>query len=246
VEHAIADNLAQEIGPSNPGISIKCACEPGTSRLVAAVQASLGDALESRGKLRANVLAIPGMSGKKYRLLINNLIERVDGASYLEIGTWAGSTFCSAIDGNKVRAVAIDNWSEFGGPAGKFLANAALSCTTDTKISILSEDFRSVRFDALGTFNVYLFDGPHELRDQFDGLCLAQICLADEFVYIVDDWNWEKVQEGTVKAIQHLKLTPLYELEIRTSMDGSHPAIECERSDWHNGYFVSVLKKPPK
>ena len=37
-----------------------------------------------------------GLSGRKYRSLINNLIQKIKDPRYLEIGTWLGSTACSA------------------------------------------------------------------------------------------------------------------------------------------------------
>src|SRR5262249_10937869 len=69
------------------------------------------------------VLAISGMSGRLYRMFINNLMRRLHRGRYLEIGSWAGSTLCAAINGNVVHATAIDNWSEFGGPREAFQAN---------------------------------------------------------------------------------------------------------------------------
>ena len=64
-----------------------------------------------------------GMSGGKYPHFINNLIRGLPNPSYLEVGCWTGSTLCSAISRNRVRATGIDNWSEFGGPKDQFLAN---------------------------------------------------------------------------------------------------------------------------
>ena len=42
-------------------------------------------------------------------------------ARYLEIGTWKGSSICSAMCNNKMTCVAIDNRSEFGGTKKEFL-----------------------------------------------------------------------------------------------------------------------------
>ena len=66
---------------------------------------------------------IEGMSGRRYRLFINALMGLIPNPRYLEVGVWAGSTLCSAIAGNKVQAVAIDNWSQFAGPRERFLEN---------------------------------------------------------------------------------------------------------------------------
>ncbi len=91
--------------------------------LIAKVRGALQRAIANDGKLPMEVLALQGMSGRKYRLFINNLIASIEDARYLEVGTWMGSTLCSAIHGNKVRALAIDNWSQFGGPVAQFLTN---------------------------------------------------------------------------------------------------------------------------
>src|SRR5262245_15381786 len=86
---------------------------------------SFDEALALRTKLPEWIRTMPGMSGRKYRCLINNLIGRLADARYLEVGSWAGSTACSAIYGNRVRALCIDNWSEFDGPKAEFQQNVA-------------------------------------------------------------------------------------------------------------------------
>ena len=53
-----------------------------------------------------------GLSGRKYRSLINSLINKVKNPSYLEIGSWLGSTACSAAFKNKLTITCIDNWSQ--------------------------------------------------------------------------------------------------------------------------------------
>lgn len=211
--------------------------------LVAKVEAALQRALAGDGKLPPEVLGLEGMSGKKYRLFINNLIESIDDAHYLEVGVWAGSTLCSAIHGNRVRAVAIDNWSQFGGPKSKFLENLLRFKTEDACVSFLESDFRAVDFGTLGRFNVYLFDGPHAAKDQHDGLVLALPALDNHCVFIVDDWNWTGVREGTMAAIREAGVTFDYMAEIRTTLDNTHAPISGPKSDWHNGYFIAAISK---
>jgi len=61
-----------------------------------------------------------------------------------------------------------------------------------SKVSFIERNFREVDFCHLGKFNVYLFDGPHSYKDQFDGVMLAEPALDEIFVLVVDDWNWEQ------------------------------------------------------
>ena len=213
------------------------------SALSARAQAALGRAITLDGKLSEEVLAITGMSGRKYRYFINNLIESLDSPKYLEVGVWAGSTLCSAIYGNRVTATAIDNWSEYGGPSERFFSNLARFKGPEAKVSFLERDFRQADFRSLGVNDIYLFDGPHSEADHFDGLALAQPALADEFVLIIDDWNWATVRNGTFRAIRELNIRINFVAEIRTTLDGSHPQNAGEASDWHNGYFIAACSK---
>ena len=213
------------------------------SDLVAATTAALNRAFAGEGWLPPEVLTLPGYSGRKYRLFINNLIGALHAPRYLEVGVWQGSTLCSAIWGNSVVvATAIDNWSEFGGPRDEFFANLA-RFRGNADVTVLEQDFRSVDYAGLGQHNVYLFDGPHDETDQRDGIGLALPALAHEFVLIVDDWNWARVRGGTRRGIEAAKLTVLAEADIRTTDDGSHPAVSGPGSDWHNGYFIGVCRQ---
>jgi hypothetical protein len=222
--------------------TVQIASTPG---LALAVDAALANAvLNTVVDASAPFYAIPGMSGRRYRLFINQLVQSLPNPAYLEVGSWAGSTLCSAISGNVLRAVAIDNWSEFGGPKDIFMQNVERCVAPGAEVLFIEGDFRAVDYSSLGTFNIYLFDGPHEQRDQYDGLSLALPALSSEFVFIVDDWNWERVRTGTFAAIRDTRLSVVYAAEIRTSFDGSQPKNVFGDSDWHNGYYISVLRKP--
>ena len=186
-------------------------------------------------KLPSWILRLDGFSGRLYREFINNLVESVEDARYLEIGCWKGSTSCSAIYGNTVQACLVDNWSEFGGPRDEFLSNIeSVHCST---VDIKESDFRDLDYTSLGKYNIYFFDGPHTEQDQYDGLFLAQDALDEEYIFICDDWNWEQVRQGTERAILELGLEVLYKKEIQGIGGGGAD------SEWHNGYLISVLKK---
>jgi Methyltransferase domain len=200
-------------------------------------------ALALDGKVSPRVLDLEGMSGRNYRHFINNLIGSLPDARYLEVGCWAGSTACAAMDGNKVTMLCIDNWTEFGGPKDVFFANIEATRTPNVQFAFLESDFRHVDFRQVNKYNCYLFDGPHERKDQYDGLMLALPALDEEFVFLVDDWNWTPVREGTMEAIETAGLKVKTSIELRTTQDNSHPELFGKHSDWHNGYFLSVLEK---
>ena len=72
---------------------------------------------------------------------------------------------------------------------------------------------------------------------------MAQAALDDNYILIVDDWNWLEVQNGTWEALRQLDHGLVSKLEIRTTDDYSYPAVADHFSDWHNGYLVAVIAK---
>jgi len=205
---------------------------------------SFFDSLALKHKLTNEILAMEGMSGRKYRYFINNLISRIENPAYLEVGSWMGSTACAAIHGNALTITCIDNWSLFGGPKDEFLKNISNTFNPNVNFKFIESDFRKIDFSQLGTiFNVYLFDGPHEERDQFDGIIVAQPALTDTYILIVDDWNWPDVRNGTLSALTKLNSKILSSIEILTNQNNVHPQINRQNSEWHNGYFFAVIQK---
>ncbi|HEX9466572.1 MAG TPA: class I SAM-dependent methyltransferase [Alphaproteobacteria bacterium] len=212
------------------------------SRAGTAVMDSLADAKSGLTKIPDKLFQLAGMSGRRYRIFINQLIGRLADARYLEVGCWAGSTLCSAIFGNDgITALAIDNFTQFGGPAAQFFVHLGMAHPKDARISFLNQDYRNVDLRLFGPFNVYLFDGPHEYQDHADAIAWAAPHLDDDAVLIVDDWNWERVRAGTLDALKATGLRIDTRIEIRTTLDESYPAIDQQHSDWHNGYAVFVL-----
>ena len=222
----------------------------GAGREAGILYRALAEALEvdesRRGGDFDRILEIVGMSGRKYRRLINRYVALSKAPRYLEVGSWAGSTACAAIHGNQVGITCIDDWSQFGGPRDAFFKNIEAASNPGVAFSFIESDYREVDFAALGPpFSIYLFDGPHSRQEQYDGVRLAQSALAETFLLIVDDWNWEQVRKGTLDAIADEKLRLHLSVEIRTSQDNSHPTSAMQFSDWHNGYYLCACRKDP-
>ncbi len=230
-------------------LTIKEAGDFALHPLGVALNKGLRRAVDQEPDLPAFLLRMQGMSGKRYRSLINTVIGALPDARYLEIGSWAGSTCCSAIYRNAVTATCIDNWSLFGGPKDRFFANTKQCSNEHVKLSFIESDFRAVDYSQLGKFNVYMFDGPHGEADQQDGVTIAQPALDDTHILVVDDWNWPAVRKGTFSGIKLAGLDVLYSIEIRSTQNDALPQVKHEHSDWHNGYFLALAKrgtKPPQ
>lgn len=191
-----------------------------------------------------SVLDIDGMSGSYYRLLINTIIKSILTPRYLEIGSWKGSTACAAMSNNKCKVVCIDNWSLFDGPKEDFISNTNNHLSSDIQFTFLEKDFRTVDYNQLGKFNVYLFDGPHSKQDHYDGVVIPQSALDDTYILVVDDWNWLDVRTGTMEALNGLGSTVLESITIKTTQNNNHaPDPYRQHSRWHNGYFIAIVSK---
>jgi Methyltransferase domain len=193
------------------------------------------------GELSQAVRDIEGMSGQKYRLFINNFVRSLPDIRYLEIGSGAGSTVAAALHRSSTNALCIDNWSQFGGLKSKFLANIELVRSAGAELDLIERDFRAVDYSSIGIFDAYLFDGPHEEADQYDGITLVQPALASIHLLVVDDWNWRQVRLGTLAALRDANCSIQCSIEIRTTLNDEHPQIFGAHSDWHNGYFIAVI-----
>jgi precorrin-6B methylase 2 len=207
------------------------------------LKSAFDSAMQDDSKLANEVLRMNGMSGYRYRHLINKFIELTPDARYLEIGSWAGSTACSAMYGNKCKVMCIDNWLHFGGPKDQFFQNIDTFGNDNIDFHYAESDYAAVDYSQIGKFNVYLFDGPHEEHHQHAGITITQAALEDVYLLVVDDWNWIGVRNGTLNALTEVGSTIVSSIVIRTTQNEIHPTISGAASEWHNGYFIAVIKK---
>jgi hypothetical protein len=198
------------------------------------VENAFKKAENNESKITDGILEMHGMTGKKTRHFYNNLLNKED-ARYLEIGTWKGSSVCSAMCQNKAKVVCIDNWSEYYGPKHEFLANFN-TYKGENDATFIEQDCYKVDISQLPKFNIYMYDGNHTQDSHYKALVHYYDCLDDMFVFIVDDWNWQEVRDGTFDSFKHLNLKVLYEKEIFTPGNGT-------LETWWNGIYVAILQK---
>ena len=189
-------------------------------------------------KITNDIINMEGMSGKKTRHFYNNLLNTED-ARYLEIGTWKGSSVCSAMCNNKAKVLCIDNWSEFGGPKSEFLVNFE-KFKGDNNATFIENDCYKVDISVLPKFNIYMYDGNHDQENHYKALTHYYSCLDEIFIFICDDWNCKHIRDGTMTSIQNLNLKVLYEKEIRLNFDNIQTA---DNNGWWNGIYVAILQK---
>jgi len=206
------------------------------------IENAFQNAEKNISKITNDIINMDGMTGTKTRHFYNNLLSSINDPVYLEIGTWKGSSLCAAMYKNKAKVICIDNWCEFRGPKSEFLVNFS-KFKGENEATFIENDCYKVDISILPKFNIYMYDGNHTIESHYKALLHYYNCLDDIFIFIVDDWNWKDVRDGTIRSIQKLNLKVLYEKEIRLTWDNSHTPQPQARDTWWNGIYVAILKK---
>jgi len=183
-----------------------------------------------------SVFTIQGYSGTLYKQFINRLLSRDIVKNYLEIGVWKGSTAIPALYGNqnRVKHWVIDNWNMDKTSRDIFVSNfqTHLGCSPN----LIEQDCFDVDLDTNGIkdIDVYFYDGEHEKEDHKKALTHYYDSLNNDFIFIVDDWGWDKVQLGTYNAISELNLKIQ---QFAEAVDSNNP------NGWWNGCGIFLLSK---
>ena len=117
--------------------------------------------------------------------------------------------------------------------------------TYDNSIALYETDFQKVDYTQIGKHNVFLYDGPHDEQEQYDGVSLPYDALDDTFILVVDDWNWPSPRNGTFQALNDKNIEIIYSIEIRTTPNDYFPPEEYhgQKHHWHDGYLIAVCQK---
>lgn len=148
---------------------------------------------------------IQGMTTANVLQLLNFAVACMEpNEVYCEVGCFQGSTLTGALLNHPDRmAYAIDNFSEFDFAhenQAKLMQNLA-AFGLDEQVFFCNQDFEAFfanlrSLDTTDRIGVYLYDGAHDYRSQLMGLLLAKPFLADRALIIVDDSNWDPVQQA--------------------------------------------------
>lgn len=233
------------------------------SKYIERVESALSAANSEQTKLtEQQLVGLRGLSSKRIRILLNELVK--EDTNYLEVGTFTGSTFVNALYGNKPKsAIVIDSFSandswemdmkvdvKYHGIDVKnglflmFLENCRrnniqnFTCIQGDCFNLLPPDKFDVR-----NMDTYLFDAGHTKEDHTKAITYYINCLADVFIYIVDDWNDETVREGTRLGFESsfVKIHKEWEIFSEVKMVGREKHYD---KNWWNGYYIAVCEKP--
>jgi len=210
--------------------------------LINHAETSFLNAENRTSKLNSDILNINGLSGEKTRHLYNNICS-LDGANYLEIGTYKGSSFISAIYKNNINALAVDNWSEFEGPKSEFINNVNHFCKNQSYNFLEKDSFEIEDSDVkkyMNSIDIYLYDGCHKLESHTKAITHFKNLFSKYFIVIIDDWrtdgNWHRVQTGTYEGFKNSNIVIHKKIEVITYQEKTGP------SEYWNGFGMFVCE----
>ena len=174
------------------------------STLTGHVRRSIDAAEAGRSRMDEHAFAVPAMSGVKIRHLLNNL-GSCDHLRHLEVGCHKGGTLVAANYGNQMLSShAVDNWSGFAqeGVSRREFLRWTSELLPRCRLTVCEQDFATLtQIEVPDPIGFYFYDGDHSEAASRAALTTLYPLLADEFVYCVDDWNWDGPKNGTVQAV---------------------------------------------
>jgi len=186
--------------------------------------------LEDVTRFAEILAAVPGLAQPNNLALLNVAARCLDeGESYVEVGTFRGTSLVSAHLDNDGDFVAIDNWSLGDGSRQQLEANLERYGLQATMLE--GDAFETLRGGALEgrSVGVYYYDNGHEYEQQLDGMRLIEPYLASPALVIVDDTDWERVERAVDDYLaEQPRATEIY------SVDGK----DRGRPEWWEGMRV--------
>lgn len=177
-------------------------------------------------KLNNRAMKMDGMIGPQARNLLNLLCE-VENCNYLQIGTWKGACLYSALYKNNVNyAFACDDFSQYSQSQVVTDTNEKINLNFDTMLNLIQpqDSGEKIQFEFYDgncwslplnkikkPINLYFYDGGHKTGDHFLSLYYFYPVLAENFIFICDDWSEQKVRDGTYAAINQCNYGIVYE-----------------------------------
>lgn len=211
------------------------------------IQGAIKKAEKRESGLTPEAINVPMLGSLQIRHLLNNL--GAISSSFLDVGSHVGGSYCSAVFGNDnlVEATSVDSWESDFTEGHKherdFRTNAAMCTPVGTTVNIVKSDSFEVDFHSLDfnkSVDFYSYDAGHSQEQQKQALIYYKPILANEFIYVCDDWTFEGVKEGTLEGIEEGGYEILFQQELLNDNGELY-----QNEQWWDGYAVFLLKKKP-
>lgn len=185
---------------------------------------------------------VEGITSDRTRQLLNELAKL--STSYLEIGVLNGGTFCSVLDGNALKAYAVDMWKEQTQAANgstnikaskqTFIENAK-KFKGSNSIKLFDSNFLNVDKSEIDYIDMFFYDADHSSGMTSAAVRYFSNKFTDEAILIFDDANFDGVVSGAKEGMKQSGLEVIYEKLILNEME--------DPDQWWNGLYICVIRK---
>lgn len=217
-----------------------------TEQRIQAIKDAIEKAKNHQSKMDEVAWSVPALSSLKIRHLMNNL--GAISTRYMEHGTHKGGIFCSVLRNNP--NIEIAWWGDsFASDKttgenveDQFVQNYH-KCIQNTDITVLGTVANT--FDLPSDFaenvDLYCFDADHSYDSQRKAMIHFLPSMANEFIVVVDDWQYGDVKRGTIDGLADSGCDILFQQELLNE----EPYIEDEHrnEEWWRGFYLALLKK---
>jgi hypothetical protein len=205
------------------------------------IENSISKALKGESNLTQEILNIRGFSTATIRRLFNCLCDTAEPITYLEVGLFAGASFCSSFNKNCTSIGIEDHSQDFS--AGFDQVKKELKENIDKfsdkakEVHVHYVDCFKMDKSVLPKIDIYSYDGHHDEIFQEKALPSFIDVMADRFIFLIDDWSWPTAKNGTLKSLDKLK--DKIEIEKEWTLgEGLH-----NHPVWHNGLKIYLINK---
>lgn len=207
------------------------------------IEDSIAKALRHESYIDKEILEIRGFSTGVMRRLISNLCRfEKENLTYLEVGLYGGATLCAAFNNNsKLIGCGVEDYSQKFEDEGIFehLKQNLEKFVPHEQAQIFNVDFFKKVPASSRPVDIFFYDGEHSYESQYKALPHALPVLANEFVFIVDDYDWKDVWSSTGNVLAEMdaegKISVVESWELTDDIpDGPN---------WHNGVAIFLCKK---
>jgi hypothetical protein len=155
-------------------------------------------------RLLQDIFYIPKMSTCAIGGLINEGVRQMPSDhAFVNVGVWKGYTLFAGMAGNDDKVcIGVDNFTEFGDPKDAF-------CENFERYRSLQHHFFEMGYrdyfvqEHQRPIGFYIYDGEHSYENQLNGLQVAEPFFGENCIILIDDANYDEVQQGTADFIAH-------------------------------------------
>jgi hypothetical protein len=204
------------------------------------VETAISSAEHEFSKLDREILELPGSSGRKTRFFYNNLVQLFSSRILHLSAPTDSSVIGCCLDNNNSKVFVIDNIDNY---CKEKIQNTVEKYKGNNYYRFFNIATDNIDTKKLFKFNIFSYHASIDYNQLYSALPKYIDNMNDTFVVIYNDINWSFVKEAITRSINDLKLSVLFEREIKLTNDESHTPINVAVETWWNGVYIAVLKK---